>query len=451
MVKNMHSKWADACGQIIAFDRALTTETNLTSDPFCCHIVRLFSQMSAMATMRLHIAEAGESVQFELLQGATPEKVRLSKMPTHGCVLSSKGAASGAETGRSSARVSPSCSDRDRLPNRVGSSHKLVHSNTAQLSLTNNKELATVAKAASMYEDGSHKKTKADKISELSDGISKQERELLLAAPCPVFATAQRIQRAIITRLVAGGMRAPPPIISRIFQEVSNGLLFYNNATKMKEVPVPFPYVQLNALLLNLFSCFLSPIAIASFTPVPWLSVLTTFMTVISFYGVFLVANQLEDPFGSEANDMPMIEYHEEFCASLCAVITQAWLPEDTWLVKEGKWVQPRNVALAANAFSGRKYGRYGVQFSKRPEKSAPKPYNTLLNRAKRNNKPLVLPFAGKLAGAFGGFGRSQPVTHMPSVVVGFDKDETATIIQRAIRKKQSAVTLFAPRDGVTH
>ena len=31
-------------------------------------------------------------------------------------------------------------------------------------------------------------------------------------------------------------MRAPPPIVSRIFQELSNGLLAYNNATKMKAI-----------------------------------------------------------------------------------------------------------------------------------------------------------------------------------------------------------------------
>lgn len=80
----------------------------------------------------------------------------------------------------------------------------------------------------------------------------------------------------------------------------------------MKEVPVPFPYVQLNAFLLNLFACLLCPIAIASFTTVAWLSITTTVVTVISFYSVFIVANELEDPFGTEVNDMPMLEFHEE-------------------------------------------------------------------------------------------------------------------------------------------
>ena len=72
MVKNMHSKWADACGQVccsprrstlgrallatsvpyvasrspqvLNFDRCLSSKCDLADEPFCCHIVRLFSQ-----------------------------------------------------------------------------------------------------------------------------------------------------------------------------------------------------------------------------------------------------------------------------------------------------------------------------------------------------------------------------------------------------------------------
>ena len=87
MVKQMHSKWADACGQIIAFDRSLSTECNLTKDPFCCHIVRLFSQMSAMATMRLHIVDPGESLQFDAIEGKAATKLRMPVLPTQKGVL----------------------------------------------------------------------------------------------------------------------------------------------------------------------------------------------------------------------------------------------------------------------------------------------------------------------------------------------------------------------------
>jgi hypothetical protein len=408
--RNMHSKWADACGQIIAFDRALSTECNLTNDPFCCHIVRLFSQMSAMATMRLHVVEPGESLRFDAIEGKHPARVHMPTLSKHG------------KKSKSNASIAPA------------EPEGLVRQTTAKISLQQNQMLSSVMKAADHHDDGKLKRqrTKAEKINELGDGINRNERDLLLAAPCPVFATAQRIQRAIITRLHAGGMRAPPPIISRIFQEVSNGLLFYNNATKMKEVPVPFPYVQLNAFLLNAFSCILCPVAIASFTPVMWLSVSTTVVTVISFYAVFLVANELEDPFGTEDNDMPMIEYHEEFCASLCAILTSAWLPEDQWLVKEGKWVHPRTIALASNAFTD-KIGKRGVAYSNKGFEKKPRPMDTLLNRAKANRRTGLL---SVIPGGIGAAKRSKTVA-LPGVVVPHDLEDFqqhACTIQRKVR-----------------
>jgi predicted membrane chloride channel (bestrophin family) len=43
-VKTMHSKWADTCSQVIAFDRCEHHDVSASEDAFCCHIVRLFSQ-----------------------------------------------------------------------------------------------------------------------------------------------------------------------------------------------------------------------------------------------------------------------------------------------------------------------------------------------------------------------------------------------------------------------
>ena len=157
-----------------------------------------------------------------------------------------------------------------------------------------------------------------------------------------MLATAMRIQRSIITRHAAGGVRAPPPIVSRIFQEISNGILAYNNATKLKEIPVPFGYVQFNALFLFLFQ-LLSPLAVACFTSQsPLLSSILSFFVVFAFTAIWLVANEMEDPFGSQANDMPMLSYHEEFCSSIAAMLLHPWLDKDQWIVAEGKWVSPK-------------------------------------------------------------------------------------------------------------
>ena len=63
-------------------------------------------------------------------------------------------------------------------------------------------------------------------------------------------------------------------MLSRVYQELSNGMIAYNGAHKMKEVPVPFAYVQFNALILNAFNV-LGPMAIARFTEDVVMSVVT--------------------------------------------------------------------------------------------------------------------------------------------------------------------------------
>lgn len=188
-----------------------------------------------------------------------------------------------------------------------------------------------------------------------------------------------------------------------------------------------------------------SPIAVASFTSILWLALVMSFVTVLSFYAVFVIANDLEDPFGTDDNDMPMLEFHEEFCASLCALLTQAWLPMDQWLVKEGKWVRPRNVALAVNAF-GDKIGKCGVAFSSRDVSGrAPRPYNTLLNRAK----------AKKARGATKGFvalrSTNREAALLPTVVIpqSLDYAGKAIVIQRAVRDRAKSKAFSSSCAGV--
>ena len=55
-IKGMQSKWSDACGQTIAFDRIGDhRESAGVSDPWCVHVARLFMQLSAVASLTLHL------------------------------------------------------------------------------------------------------------------------------------------------------------------------------------------------------------------------------------------------------------------------------------------------------------------------------------------------------------------------------------------------------------
>jgi predicted membrane chloride channel (bestrophin family) len=57
----------------------------------------------------------------------------------------------------------------------------------------------------------------------------------------------------------------PPPIQSRMYQELSNGMLAYLHNVKIADVPFPFPYAQMLTLLVIIFPCFI-PVWVACFT-----------------------------------------------------------------------------------------------------------------------------------------------------------------------------------------
>ena len=106
---------------------------------------------------------------------------------------------------------------------------------------------------------------------------------------------------------------------------------------KMKEVPVPFVYVQYNALLL-LFYTIVTPFAVGAFTssysqewPTIVLSAFLSAFIVGSFTAMWLVANELEDPFGMEPNDISIMEFHHEYITLLRGLLHTPWMEEDYW------------------------------------------------------------------------------------------------------------------------
>ena len=66
------------------------------------------------------------------------------------------------------------------------------------------------------------------------------------------------------------------------------------------------------------------------------MSIVSAIIVVSGFSALWLVANELEDPFGYDANDMPMIRYHNEFCQFLDNTTRRPWMAKDRWTVKAG-------------------------------------------------------------------------------------------------------------------
>merc|ERR1712232_1240370 len=60
------------------------------------------------------------------------------------------------------------------------------------------------------------------------------------------------VQRLVIQNVESGVVTAASPIVSRVFQELSNDIVSVNDAKRLDNIPFPFPYAQLLSLILLL-------------------------------------------------------------------------------------------------------------------------------------------------------------------------------------------------------
>jgi len=104
----------------------------------------------------------------------------------------------------------------------------------------------------------------------------------------------------------------PPPILSRFYQEVSNGMLAYGQAYTITSVPFPFPFAQILVALLTVF-CALCPFMVVHMTDGRMWPTGLSFLAVLSYYAVNYISLELEQPFGLDTNDLPIVDFHRHF------------------------------------------------------------------------------------------------------------------------------------------
>eukprot|EP00927_Polykrikos_kofoidii_P083347 TRINITY_DN8504_c0_g2_i1.p1 TRINITY_DN8504_c0_g2~~TRINITY_DN8504_c0_g2_i1.p1 ORF type:complete len:572 (+),score=90.86 TRINITY_DN8504_c0_g2_i1:62-1717(+) len=118
----------------------------------------------------------------------------------------------------------------------------------------------------------------------------------------------QWIQKLICANVGNGVITIAPPILSRVFQELSRGIVGVNNATKLSDILFPFPYAQMVTVMLLITTCLTPVVAGTLMESVFWAAGLT-FVTVFAFWSINYIAAEIELPFGDDPNDLPIAEY----------------------------------------------------------------------------------------------------------------------------------------------
>jgi len=150
-------------------------------------------------------------------------------------------------------------------------------------------------------------------------GISPQETAGLRSArgsAAKVNLAFFWLQEFIIRESLHGSFgNVGPPIVSRLQQYSSDGHLWFNSARKVSFIPFPFPHAQLASMFVCI-SSVLIPTLMLSKTEF-YMGLSLNFAAIVIIAGINEVAKELESPFQSIPNDIPLNLFQEQFNEAL--------------------------------------------------------------------------------------------------------------------------------------
>eukprot|EP00403_Amphidinium_massartii_P044774 CAMPEP_0178465784 /NCGR_PEP_ID=MMETSP0689_2-20121128/51541_1 /TAXON_ID=160604 /ORGANISM="Amphidinium massartii, Strain CS-259" /LENGTH=552 /DNA_ID=CAMNT_0020092737 /DNA_START=381 /DNA_END=2039 /DNA_ORIENTATION=+ len=134
-------------------------------------------------------------------------------------------------------------------------------------------------------------------------GIDEESLRTLKRSPFKVELIFEWIQNYIVECITTGVLSIPPPILSRAFQEAANGMVAFHDALKITYIPFPFPYAQTCDCLL-FFHLMVAPVVTSQWVQsAPWAG-LFVFVQVFILWSLNFIAVEIENPFGTDANDL---------------------------------------------------------------------------------------------------------------------------------------------------
>jgi len=143
-------------------------------------------------------------------------------------------------------------------------------------------------------------------------GIDPACLEYLEATSAKQNVALQWLQRMIVECNRSGVIDISAPILSRVFQELSIGIVHLMDAKKISVVPYPFGFAQVVWVLLVFFSVLPVPvmcaIGMAAHKAAGY-----TFLVVFVFWSVHHLAVEIELPFGDSPNDLPLGQVNHRF------------------------------------------------------------------------------------------------------------------------------------------
>jgi len=131
----------------------------------------------------------------------------------------------------------------------------------------------------------------------------------------------QWIQQLIVEQIDTGVLSIPAPILSRVFQEIAEGMLRFHEAIKISTIPFPFPYAQTCDFLLILH-WLVTPWVTAQWVNNPGWALVFSFISVFILWSLNCIAVEIENPFGSDDNDLDACTLQDEMNKHLVMLLS---------------------------------------------------------------------------------------------------------------------------------
>jgi len=152
-------------------------------------------------------------------------------------------------------------------------------------------------------------------------GIDPQSLHFLSESTDRVEVILQWVQRSTILNMRSGILPIPPPVMSRAFQEISRGIVNLQNARKIADFPFPFPYAQASVVML-IIHWAMCPIT-ACMLLNHFGAALASFCIVFFLWCIHFIALELESPFVSDDNDLPMHQMQADWNNSIATLLAK--------------------------------------------------------------------------------------------------------------------------------
>jgi hypothetical protein len=166
-------------------------------------------------------------------------------------------------------------------------------------------------------------------------GISDNEHMFLARARNPsakVQLTFSWLTEFITREDMAGSFgKVEAPIVSRIHQFLSDGMIYYNHCRKTMFTPFPFPHAQISAIFV-MTALFVVPLLMDEYTNDHHnvIGALLTFLAVTCLAGLHEVARELENPFRNVPNEIPLLTLQAIFNEGLVTLFA-GFHPDHYW------------------------------------------------------------------------------------------------------------------------